>query len=97
MRLNIKQQTDVEVDLCRTCRYATLVEGSTATQRINRCSCLGARVPFPVTSCNEWQDRSATDLWDMKQIAWVVEVKGSRPIGFLNPDQRRKNGDPDFD
>jgi len=53
MRLNIKQQTDVEVDLCRTCRYATLVEGATATQRLKRCSQLDARVPFPVASCNE--------------------------------------------
>lgn len=97
MRLNIKQQTDVEVDLCRTCRYATLVEGAAATQRLKRCSQLDARVPFPVANCNEWQDRRSSNLWEMQQIAWVVEVKGNRPIGFLNPEQRRKNGDPDID
>ena len=95
MRIKVKNGTRPDVDLCRTCRFATIVEGPANTQKIKQCSQLG-RVPFPVVSCNDWEDTSATDLWDMKQIAWVVELKGTRRVGFLSPDQRRKNGDPDM-
>ncbi len=95
MRIKVKQGTLPDIDLCRSCSFATIVEGSAGTQQIKQCAHLG-RVPFPVASCSQWQDRSATSLWDMQQIAWVVEAKGSRHVGFLSPEQRRKKGDTDI-
>jgi hypothetical protein len=96
MRVNIKQGARPDVDLCRTCASSTLIEGVAGTQQIKRCGVLDERVPFPVTACNEWQDRRAASLWDMQQIAWAIEIKGARRVGFLTPAERRSKGDPDI-
>lgn len=95
MRMKIKNETKPNIDLCRSCSYATIAEGVAGTQQVKQCTQLG-RVPFPVTSCSQWEDKSATALWDLQQIAWVIEIKGGRPIGFLSPAERRKNGDLDI-
>ncbi len=96
MQIKVKQGTRPSIDLCRSCSFVTLIEGPAGTQQIKRCGPLQGQVTFPVVACNQWQDRNATGLWDMQQIAWVIEMRGSRPIGFLSPAERRKNGDPDI-
>ena len=44
--------------LCLTCRSATIVKGPRLRDDIVECSCLGARVTFPVNSCKSYISRS---------------------------------------
>jgi hypothetical protein len=42
------------------------------------------RVPFPVTSCTGYSDRTQPSLWHMEEIAWVLRSDPSRSrIGFI--------------
>ena len=95
MYIKVKAGTRPDVDLCQSCSFATIAHGTAGSQQIKRCSQLDQRVPFPVNDCSSWDEKGATALWEMHQIAWAVEVKGGRAIGFLNPKQRRDKGDPD--
>jgi len=96
MHIKVKNGTRPDVDLCRSCCFATIAKGSGGTQEVKRCSQLDQRVLFPVNDCSSWQEKGVTALWEMQQIAWVVELKGDCRIGFLSPTDRRKNGDPDL-
>ena len=95
MHIKVEKGTRPDIDLCQSCSFATIASGAAGSQQIKRCSELEQRVPFPVNDCSSWNEKGATSLWEMQQIAWAVEVKGDRAIGFLNPKQRREKGDPD--
>jgi len=62
MHIKIRGGTanDGEPSLCLTCRYATIVRGSSLRDEIIECAQLSYgrnRVTFPVTRCTEYSDR----------------------------------------
>lgn len=99
MRLKITGGTarNDEPSLCMRCRYATVVRGAALRDEIVQCSLLSnghGRIPFSVTSCTGYVDRTHPTVREMEEIAWVLRSDPKRnQIGFvkasdLNPAAR---------
>jgi hypothetical protein len=76
-----------EPSLCYTCRYATIVKGTTQRHEIIDCSRLSdghGRITFAVTSCSGYSNRQSPTLSHMEDIAWVLRSDPKRKdIGFV--------------
>ena len=86
MKINVHGGTarSDEPSLCLTCRYASIVQGSTASQRIVRCSRVEGPIEFKVSSCTEFLHRAHPSLYHMEDIAWVLRTDVRRgQIGFV--------------
>jgi hypothetical protein len=74
--------------LCESCRCATVIRGHRLGDEIVECSRLSSRnqrVPFPVSSCSDYLDRSKPTLYDMESIAWVLKTDPRRnQVGFVH-------------
>lgn len=83
--------------LCESCRWATVVRGPRVGDEIVECGRLSyrnQRVPFPVTSCSDYDDRRLPTLRAMEEIAWILKSDPSRhQVGFVRssklPDEER--------
>ena len=71
--------------LCSSCRFSTIIKGARLGDEVVSCNWMpGERVPFPVTSCSGYVDRTHPSLWHMEEIAWVLRSNPSRrTIGFV--------------
>jgi len=79
--------------LCRTCRWAHIVKGFSASQEQIRCRWLSQDpfVPFPVSECSSYDDKRLPSKCDMEKIAWVLLTKkAGRTIGFVTAKQFRQ-------
>ena len=89
MRVKIRGGTTDhgEPSLCLTCRYATIVKGSTLSDEIVECTQLSHgrnRIDFPVTNCSDYSDRRLPSLRAMEEIAWVLRSDPKKKeIGFV--------------
>ena len=86
MRINVHGGTarGDEPSLCLTCRYASIVQGTTAGDRIVRCSRIEAGITFKVTSCTDFLSKQHPSLYYMEDIAWVLRTDVRRgQIGFV--------------
>lgn len=76
-----------EPPLCATCRYATVIKGSSLREEIVECSQLAdghGRITFPVRHCTKYLHRNHPSLYEMESIAWVLRTDASRRhIGFV--------------
>ena len=73
--------------LCESCRFATVIRGVKLGDEIVECNQLSyrnQRVPFPVTSCSRFADRTRASLREMEDIAWVLRSDPHRnQVGFI--------------
>lgn len=79
--------------LCRTCRWAHIVKGFSASQEQIRCCWLAHNPPvqFPVSQCSSYDDKRLPSKCDMEKIAWVLLTKkAGRTIGFVSAKQFRQ-------
>jgi hypothetical protein len=79
--------------LCRTCRWAHIVKGFSASQEQIRCGWIKGHpsVPFPVSECSSYDDKRLPSKWDMEKIAWILLTKkAGRTIGFVSAKQFRQ-------
>lgn len=75
---------DDEPALCLSCRFASIVQGTKATNQIIRCSRVETNLAFKVTSCTEYINRNHPSLYHMEDIAWVLRTDAKRnQIGFV--------------
>ena len=73
-----------EAALCLSCRYATVVSGTSARHTLIRCSRVETPITFKVTSCTEYLNRQHPSLYHMEDIAWVLRTDVKRgQIGFV--------------
>ena len=99
MRIKIRGGTvdHGQRSLCESCRWATVVRGPKFGDEIVECGRLSyanQRVPFPVSSCSDYDDRSLPTLRAMEEIAWVLKTDVRRnQVGFVRssklPDDER--------
>ena len=94
MRVKIRGGTVMHGDapLCQTCRYATIVRGSTLSDEIIECASLygRGRITFPVTYCTSYSDRRQASIREMEEIAWVLRTDTNRnKIGFVRASNLR--------
>ena len=86
MKINVHGGTarEGEPTLCSTCRYASIVQGTSASDRIVRCSRVEAQITFKVTSCTEFLGRQHPSLYHLEDIAWVLRTDVRRSqAGFV--------------
>jgi hypothetical protein len=73
-----------EPALCLSCRYASIVQGTSAKHQLIRCSRIEAPITSKVTSCTEYLNRQHPSLYHMEDIAWVLRTNVKRnQIGFV--------------
>jgi hypothetical protein len=77
-----------EPSLCETCRWSTIVRGTTLRDEIVECDALSyrnKRVTFPVASCSRYVNRNHPTIREMEQTAWLLRSDPHRnQIGFVH-------------
>ena len=100
MRINVRGGT---VDhgrrsLCESCRWSTVIRGPKLGDEIVECtqlSFISRRVPFPVTSCSDYNDRNRPTLIEMEEMALILNGEPRRTTaGFGNPKPSSAEPDP---
>lgn len=83
--------------LCETCSNSVIMRGAAASEEIVHCHAMGSAVAIRVVDCNRYCEGGRPSLWDMRQIAWVLDIDNKRQrIGFLRAAEwRRANDDQD--
>lgn len=76
-------------NLCERCRSYHFTR-MTDNQENRYCSRLDQDLSGMVAECNQFDDKSAPSIYDMQQIAWVVESNNKKAIGFLSPSEFKK-------
>ena len=87
MRVHLRDET--QHDLCRTCQHSTIYTDAHGRES-KVCSELPSghgRVLAEIVKCNGYAAKNTMDEWDMKQIAWVIEInpKNREYVGFRPP------------
>ncbi len=79
--------------ICTTCRWAQIVKGYSASQKVVFCSRLypDRTLDFPVAYCSAYDDKRIASKQDMEKIAWILLTKkAGRTIGFVTAAQFRQ-------
>lgn len=78
--------------LCENCIHAVRITHASGTRHF--CRALFAADPVeigqPVLACNKFHHACAPSLGDMQEIAWEIEAKDGKPVGFKPPDRNKK-------
>jgi hypothetical protein len=84
MTFTIKNNIDDNKSLCAQCQHGTVLRKSNEVVRF--CHRLERGIRGIVTECSSFRRTGVLDLYDLKQIAWVLSVdKHSRSVGFAPP------------
>lgn len=78
--------------LCETCSRAQVTRGYRLSETLVICRATDPefQVRFPVRDCSSYSDRTRQTLYDMEQIAWVLQPRGpKRQAGFVSPGEKR--------
>ena len=89
MPFTLKQENiDPEKSLCSTCESGLIIKRNSETSRY----CNDVRRPIKgiVTECSGYSEKGALDLYELKQIAWIISVDKTRKIGFSPPKDHGK-------
>lgn len=81
MEINVSGGTarDHSTNLCLSCKFSVVREGHDGKIQ-NNCFHFG-RNTQPTLSCSVYEHKNQADLYDMKQLAWVI-VPGREHLGF---------------
>lgn len=70
--------------LCDSCASGVVRRGAAESDERIYCRTIERDVRTRIVECSSYIDRTRPSLWDMQQIAWVLEVDSKRQrIGFL--------------
>ncbi len=87
-RFTLRFKKMPNLGMCNTCRNlicAVLDNGGMYA----RCAAFHRRLHGPVAECTEFYETSRVPLETMEKIAWTVESKGGRSIGFKKPSKEK--------
>lgn len=86
--MNFKIQPEASQHLCRKCSSGTVAENESG-RIVTQCEYIKSPIPFLVTRCTSFQDRTDVDQWTFEKIAWHIDVnKKGEFIGFKPPKKR---------
>lgn len=74
--------------LCKSCSYGCVIEGS--GKEVTFCQEINKRIDFQVERCSSYYPQDSISLGAMREIAWTVETNRKGKIGFVSPDERRR-------
>ncbi len=77
--------------LCDTCQSGVVRRGAAESDEHIYCNFIRREVRMRVVECNAYSDRSQPSLWDLRQMAWVLDTDSKRQrIGFLRVQEWEK-------
>ena len=84
--------------LCDTCQSGLVRKGGAESDERIYCLITERNLNTRVVECNRYVDRAQPSLWEMKQIAWVLNVDSKREaIGFVRAKEwERKHEDEEL-
>jgi hypothetical protein len=84
--------------LCDTCQSGVVTRGAPDSDEEIFCTITERRLQRSVVECNRYVDRNQPSLWDMRQIAWVLDTDPRRQrIGFVRSKEwETKHADEDL-
>jgi hypothetical protein len=82
---------DVPKTLCGSCAHSTIIGSPQRTGPTIVCRFLDRVINYAVSSCNSYEDRGKPSPQTYERIAWIVDTKGGKFIGFLKPGSKRHN------
>ncbi len=92
MRIRVKIREGVSRGLCGSCREAHIMTDANGYQEVHCTAMPNATllVKRVIAECSNHRGINHMTEWEAKQQGWILEVKGSRVVGFKAPD---KEGD----
>lgn len=97
LRLKVIDGTpDHSKSLCLKCDNGAVRKGQQVSDITIHCRvCCERPMPItrPIVECTEFRERHNNTRTQMERIAWVLETKRGRPIGFFNPTEHTKRVD----
>ena len=69
--------------LCDTCNSGVVRRGAAESDEQIYCTIIQREVRNRVVECNRYIDRTQPSLWDLRQIAWVLDTDKRQRIGFV--------------
>lgn len=79
---------------CSTCNYSFIY--STVRDTVVECHYGKDKIMRePVVECSSYEEKNSQSLYEMKEKAWILEVKKGRVIGFVSQEELRKRGGND--
>ena len=84
--------------LCDTCQSGLVRKGAAESDERIYCIFMERDIKTRVVECNRYVDRALPSLWEMKQIAWVLNTDSKREeIGFIRAKEwERKHQDEEL-
>ena len=64
--------------LCDTCQSGLVRKGAAESDERIYCFIMERDIKTRVVECNRYVDRAQPSLWEMKQIAWVLNADSKR-------------------
>lgn len=84
-------RSDQAPRLCDTCQSGVVRRGAAESDEHIYCNFIRREVRMRVVECNAYSDRSQPSLWDLRQMAWVLDTDSKRQqIGFLRAQEWEK-------
>ncbi len=83
-------------DLCRTCKFSHRFAAARSNRETVLCTRhydTPIRITEPIANCNKYRHANEPDLYDMKEIAWEINLNKGGTIGFMSPEQIKKRED----
>jgi hypothetical protein len=90
VKIQIKDGPHNREILCRTCSYAHVIRGFSASHELFYCdySYPKHRLPFPVRECTHYEDKRLASKKEMEEIAWFLTTrKSGRSVGFVSAEK----------
>src|SRR6267378_6772920 len=91
MGLNLKVRGGTPIhgerSLCFSCRNSQVIQGQAVSGLRVFCQAVyqePLQMLRPVVECSDWARRTDQSKKDMEKIAWVLETKRGKPIGFVS-------------
>ena len=77
--------------LCDTCQSGVVRRGAADSDEHIYCTFIRRKVRTRIVECNVYSDRSQPSLWELRQIAWVLDIDSRRQrIGFVRAKEWEK-------
>ncbi len=81
-------RSTTEKSLCESCVNATVIQGMSQHQRLIKCGEIGKLIPFNVETCNSYRQFGVLSLYEMKEMATIVDIRAGQ-VGFFTAEKWR--------
>ncbi len=91
-------------DLCRSCRYCTIIQGGRESQEYRYCNEIGKPLHARVAECSSYYNHNLPSMKTLYETAYILDTS-KHEVGFMpykkwakkDPDKNYTPYDPDDD